>query len=766
MADIKLDFGFEGLDEIKKGLREIEKSVKRYNALLERSGNITDDDVLSTKRLAVEKKKLENQLKKQEIASKRIADQQERINKRQRESKGIIGGLEAEVRRLRSAMKSATNPADVAKFNKKLKETQAEMRKAKGATAGWGKALGSFQFKFNALGNIAANVFSRITSGMTEFVKESAKMAAEAEGIGRAFEKLNKPGLLEELRKATKGTVSDIELMKSAVKANNFKIPLEQLGSFFKFAEERAIDTGESVDYLVESITNGIARKSLPILDNLGLSATEVRDEFSKTGDMAKAVANIIERSMGESADRALTSAERQAQLTASVDNLKTSIGGYANEILAKVLPAVEKWIEGTALALKTQQELKREAWDAKTREAIVRDAAEVDGLAKAYIDAGIAVDEKTAKEMAAKAVLSQYEIRLAKLAEEEQKRRDIILKSISDETERKEKLEELLQYEDDRRRLISLQIGELERLLNAETAVNLATGDTIDFASQEIQLNTQLIKTLNDLAKAYAKKQASFSSAQASADSFLFGGDDEEINEPEVDAAVDAYRKGEEEKIKAAEESAEKRKQIEREAYQQIGNFASSYSALIESQKQKELSAVGDNAKAREKIEEKYAEKQRKIAIFEAIIAGGAASSKAWQQYGWPWALVPQAIIAASVGTQIATISNAKYAEGGEIFGEPHSRGGVNIEAEGGEYVINKRATSKYKDLISAINDDDQMRIMDAMSRDKKIEIKGGADPWTRKIYEEIRRQERYGEDNEFYIQHKGNTTLKIRKN
>ena len=51
---------------------------------------------------------------------------------------------------------------------------------------------------------------------------------------------------------------------------------------------------------MVESIVLGISRKSIPILDNLGISAQQVQEEFQKTGDFAKAVGNIIDESMGQ----------------------------------------------------------------------------------------------------------------------------------------------------------------------------------------------------------------------------------------------------------------------------------------------------------------------------------------------------------------------------------------------------------------------------------------------------------------------------------
>ena len=58
----------------------------------------------------------------------------------------------------------------------------------------------------------------------------------------------------------------------------------ENLGSYLAFATKRAEETGQSVDYLVDSIIMGIGRKSPMILDNLGISIVDIRNEMEKTG--------------------------------------------------------------------------------------------------------------------------------------------------------------------------------------------------------------------------------------------------------------------------------------------------------------------------------------------------------------------------------------------------------------------------------------------------------------------------------------------------
>lgn len=220
--------------------------------------------------------------------------------------------------------------ARLTKFEKSLSQMQADFKKASAnlestsrkSSATMQNSLGGTLTK---IGGIAAAAFA--TDKILRFAAEAVQLAGKLEGVERAFNRLNNPQLLTELRTATRGTVSDLELMQAAVRANNFKVPLEKLGTFFKFATQRAAETGESVDYLVNSIVDGIGRKSTLVLDNLGISATELQAEVKKTGDFGEAAGNIIERSMRQGADEALTAAQKTAALTAQMTNLQTEIG-------------------------------------------------------------------------------------------------------------------------------------------------------------------------------------------------------------------------------------------------------------------------------------------------------------------------------------------------------------------------------------------------------------------------------------------------------
>ena len=194
----------------------------------------------------------------------------------------------------------------------------------------------------------AAFAVDRIVS----FTKESVKLAAEAEGIKAAFDRLNQPNLLKDLRSAVQGTIDDVTLMKQAVRAQNFKVPLNQLATFFEFATKRAAQTGESVDYLVNSIIDGIGRKSTLVMDNLGISATELQDEIKKVGDFGQAAGNIIDRELGKMGEVALTSAQKFQQLQAQTKNLQVELGTALTPIINKLTEATLNAVNGLNLLL------------------------------------------------------------------------------------------------------------------------------------------------------------------------------------------------------------------------------------------------------------------------------------------------------------------------------------------------------------------------------------------------------------------------------
>jgi hypothetical protein len=210
---------------------------------------------------------------------------------------------------------------------------QQELNKAKSSLNQFDKSLDSL--KSAVLGAFAGASIASVAS----FAFEVSKLAGEAQGVKAAFDKL--PGsiqLMEDLKKATGGTVSELDLMKRSVQASNFGISLGALPKLLEFATLRAQQTGQSVDYLVDSIITGIGRKSPLILDNLGISAVALKQklggissEAATVGDVADAVGKIATESLGKMAGFAENSSTKIQRLAAEWENLKVAIGNSAN---------------------------------------------------------------------------------------------------------------------------------------------------------------------------------------------------------------------------------------------------------------------------------------------------------------------------------------------------------------------------------------------------------------------------------------------------
>jgi len=177
------------------------------------------------------------------------------------------------------------------------------------------------------------------------------------------------------------------------------------------------------------------------------------------------------------------------------------------------------------------------------------------------------------------------------------------------------------------------------------------------------------------------------------------------------------------------------------------IAGSLTSFGDLFETQKQRELSAVGDNAAKREEIEKKYAKKQQLLAEGQALINGAMAITEIWRKWSYNPVLagVFTALASAQTIAQLAVIRSQKFAKGGSgvLDGAVHASGGISIpgigEAEGGEHfsIISRSATSKYggRMLDAVANSINQGKFFEVWSNANKG--MGNGDPYTKKMYD-----------------------------
>ncbi len=211
--------------------------------------------------------------------------------------------------------------------------------------------FGSFTSSLKTIAGTVATAFS--AKAVADFTIEVSKLAGQAEGVEAAFNKLpESEKLMGNLKNATSGTVSELELMRRSVQAFNFGIDLKALPDLLRFAAIRAQQTGQSVDYLVDSIVTGIGRKSALILDNLGISAGRLKQQFNgasleaqNIGDVAQAVGRIASEELKKMGEFSENTATKMDRLAASWENLKVALGKAANEsgVLNDVLDAITR---------------------------------------------------------------------------------------------------------------------------------------------------------------------------------------------------------------------------------------------------------------------------------------------------------------------------------------------------------------------------------------------------------------------------------------
>ena len=219
----------------------------------------------------------------------------------------------------------------------------ADLKQFRGAMGNIDHSLKKLSGGFGALGGVIGASFA--IDIIQQFAAESIELATKMEGVEAAFNRLNDPTLLDNLRKATAGTVDDLKLMQTAVKAENFRIPMDVLAKGLDFAQRRAQATGESVDYMVESFVTGLGRQSVKILDNLGISAAELKERMAEGATMAEAVGQIMDEEFKKVGDRVTTTSMKIDQQRASITNLKTEVG-------EKLLPVYSAFLDNTIKGL------------------------------------------------------------------------------------------------------------------------------------------------------------------------------------------------------------------------------------------------------------------------------------------------------------------------------------------------------------------------------------------------------------------------------
>jgi len=214
------------------------------------------------------------------------------------------------------------------------------------------KAASDSGKSFNAMEEAmqtASGVLMRdFVNSLTSGIAESMRFGAQLQSLQSSFNVLSSSSgsaklSLDELRNATRGTVSDVDLLTAANKAMSLGLPTEELDEMFgaamKLGRVMGIDTLSAVD----SLASGVGRQSKMILDNLGIVfqaeeayewyATQVGKATSALDENEKKLAwqkyaieqvTVRAKNFGDITDENITS---QEAWSASIKNFQASIG-------------------------------------------------------------------------------------------------------------------------------------------------------------------------------------------------------------------------------------------------------------------------------------------------------------------------------------------------------------------------------------------------------------------------------------------------------
>lgn len=263
--------------------------------------------------------------------------------------------------------------AEIRKVTKDLYEQDKATKNLGNSTQGAVKQFGQLFTAIKLI--IGAGLLRQAVSTSLEM----AKLSGNVEGVKRAFTRAFPDAqlLMSDLQRATHGTVTEFELMQRTLQATNLGVAVESLPVLFEFAAARAQQTGESVDYLVDSIVRGIGRKSILVLDNLGLSATRLREQFNgaslasqSVADVTRGVAEIAKVELAKMGGYAETAATKVDQLSVSwkglgqqISELATQDGGLIEffksytDSFALLFEAINKNISVEELSIQKQRE-------------------------------------------------------------------------------------------------------------------------------------------------------------------------------------------------------------------------------------------------------------------------------------------------------------------------------------------------------------------------------------------------------------------------
>ncbi len=212
----------------------------------------------------------------------------------------------------------------------------------------------SIEDSFNALAKTSATVSATIVATSALVLKTASDTANGLDierGFARNFGK-DVVGNLDVLRDASKGTISDINLMQTANRAALLGIStnVDDLSALMVTARLRGKEMGLTTTQAFDDIVTGIGRGSPLILDNLGIKIPDAVKKQMESMDEAQKMQLLLNFAMEDGATIAQqlggdieTPSDKIAQLSTIVKNAYNSMGKLLLPVVLRVIEAGNK---------------------------------------------------------------------------------------------------------------------------------------------------------------------------------------------------------------------------------------------------------------------------------------------------------------------------------------------------------------------------------------------------------------------------------------
>ena len=218
-----------------------------------------------------------------------------------------------------------------------------------------------------------------------------------------------------------------------------------------------------------------------------------------------------------------------------------------------------------------------------------------------------------------------------------------------------------------------------------------------IDKVDQEVEFQNKLLKIEQESTDEYSKRKA-INDAQFQNDLLILDAQlaNKEITEEQYRVRKDALEKHH------ADIDKQIQKELNEAKMQVVGDLFGGVAQLL-----------GENSKAGKAA----AVAQATINTYQGVTEVWSAESVLPEPFGTIQKLASTATVLASGLGAVKNIKKTKLAKGGLLEGPSHSQGGIpftvagtpGFEAEGGEFVVNKKSTAMHLPLLKAINGDKQ---------------------------------------------------------